>query len=495
MIFSRWIENGWEDHVADFHTYLRKDTRFLGFMEGDRKMQFSKLEKFVFEKVSDSKLPGISVALVKDGKAIWSRGFGFRDLEHGLAATPHTVYGIASVTKSFTCIAIMQLMEQGKLDVEEPVENYIPFPIRSAGDKVRLRHLMSHSSGIPALAYAESVINGVIGADQHWLPIATYEDMLTFLGEAQEWTVAKPGERFFYLNEGYVLLGYIIEKCSGVPYKEYIRGHIFRPLGMKRSFFDQEEVENDQDAATPYVITRDQERLPSRYPYGGITSDGGIISNVLDLAQYIAMFLGRGQADGNRILSPESIEMMESAHIATPLEGPFGIYGYGFGLGITADFGGYKLIGHSGGLGVATAYIGFIPERGVGIALLANGDGYPLSQMGMYGLSLLLDQDPEQLPFVQRERALDKLEGRYETYKGTMKASVRRAGDFLMLEVKDKYNDTVIPLVPEELSLESGKFYTLASGNRLPVEFQVREDDIRLFYERYAMLKTGELLK
>ncbi len=458
-------------------------------------MQFSKFEQFVFEKVSDSKLPGISIAVIKDGETIWSRGFGYRDLEHGLAATPQTLYGIASLTKSFTCIAIMQLMEQGKLDVEDPVETYIPFTIRPAGDTVRLRHLMSHSSGIPALAYAESVISGVIGASEHWLPIASYEDMLTFLGDAQEWTVAKPGERFFYLNEGYVLLGYIIEKCAGLPYKEYIRQHIFQPLGMERSFFDQEEVENDQDAATPYIITRDQERLPSRYPYGGITSDGGIISNVLDLAKYVSMFLGRGQLGGQQLLSPESIEMMETAHIATPLQGPFGVYGYGFGLGTTPDFGGHRLIGHSGGLGVATAYIGFIPQKGVGIALLANGDGYLLSQMGMYGLSLLLDQDPEQLPFVRRERVLDKLEGSYETYKGTMKALVKRAGDFLMLEVKDKYTDTVIPLVPEELNLESGRFYTLTNGNRLPVEFQVREGEVQLFYERYAMRKKGELLK
>src|SRR5205807_7508818 len=122
-------------------------------------------------KIAETKLPGLSIALVKNGAVIWSRGFGLRDAESGLAATPHTLYCIGSVTKSFTTLGIMQLAEQDKLRIDDPIEKYMPFDIRPGGETVRIWHLMTHSSGIPALAYAENVIGATIGATESWLPI------------------------------------------------------------------------------------------------------------------------------------------------------------------------------------------------------------------------------------------------------------------------------------------------------------------------------------
>jgi len=290
-------------------------------------MDLAQLEKFIFGKLSKSKLPGLSAAIVRGEEIIWKRGFGFRDLAHGLAATPHTLYAIASVTKSFTCIAIMQLLEQDKLGLDDPIDMHIPFGLQSAGEPVRIGHLMSHSSGIPALAYAESVIRSAIGAGEHWLPIASYSDLVIFMEEAEEWAIAKPGERWFYLNEGYVLLGYIIEQCAGIPYQEYLQRYIFQPLGMERTFFEKEQVEKDQDVATPYIITRDGERRPSVYPYGAISSDGGIISNVLDLAKYVSMVLGWGEYQKESVLPREAVEVMQTIRVLTPLEGPFGDVG------------------------------------------------------------------------------------------------------------------------------------------------------------------------
>jgi CubicO group peptidase (beta-lactamase class C family) len=456
-------------------------------------METAKLENFIFEKLSETKLPGLSLALVRGDEIVWQRGFGFRDLSCGLPATPHTLYGIASVTKSFTCIAVMQLMEQGKLSLEDPIDVHIPYDLKSEGEPVRIWHLMSHSSGIPALAYAESVIRSVIGAGEHWLPIGSHSDMLTFMQEAEGWAISKPGERWFYLNEGYVLLGMLVEKCSGMPYQEFVKTRILRSLGMERSFFEKKEVEADQDAAVPYIITRDGERKPSVYPYGAISSDGGIISNVIDLAKYVSMFLGWGEFSDAQILSRESVEAMQVARVRTPLQGPFGEVGYGYGLGIVPDFYGRKLVSHGGNVGVATAYIAFIPEENVGIALLSNGEGYPLNNFGMFGLALMLGEDPESLPFVFRERALKGLEGTYETYKGTMQVQVKKSGDFLMIEIKDRYTDVIVPLIPVRLGKNLRTFYTLTNGNKLPVEFRVRKDQTDLIYERYYMKKTGDL--
>ena len=178
-----------------------------------------KLDQFIQEKMNATHLPSVSGAAMVDGKIVWSRGFGFRDIAQGLAATDRTLYCIASMTKSFTCLAIMQLAEQGKLSVDDPIGQHIPFDLQAKGEPVRIWHLMTHSAGIPALAYAENVIRGMTGGLESWLPIATYADIVTFMGDAQGWATHKPGERWYYLNEGYQLLGYAIEQISGLSYQ------------------------------------------------------------------------------------------------------------------------------------------------------------------------------------------------------------------------------------------------------------------------------------
>jgi len=452
-----------------------------------------KFAEFVFEKMAETKLPGLSVAAVRGEGILWKAAFGFRDLALGLPATPSTIYGIGSVTKSFTALAIMQLAEKGVLSLDHPVEEYIPLKVRPGGEPILIRHLLSHTSGIPALAYAEAVIRETVGAGENWLPIGNAGDLLTFMAGAEDWAVARPGERWFYLNEGYVLLGAIIERCSGLPYAEYVKRNVLVPLGMERSFFCKDEVEKDPDAATPYVITRDGDRVASTYPYGAISSDGGLISSVLDLARYVAMYLGWGELDGMRLASQESVKEMETPQVTVPWQGPFGEEGYGYGLQVVPDFLGRKLIGHGGSVLVSTAYIGFIPEEGVGIALLANGSGYPLSHLGMYGLALMLGEDPDGLPFVKRDKALTELVGTYETYRGTMRALVRRTGDLLSLEIRDKYTDLIVPLIPEALEDDVRTFYALQQGRRLPVEFRCREGKVELVYERYLLRRTGDL--
>jgi CubicO group peptidase (beta-lactamase class C family) len=214
-------------------------------------MSYAQLEKFVFEKIAQTKLPGLSMALIKGDEVAWSRGFGYRDVERGLPATDHTLYSIGSVSKSFTCLAIMQLAEQGKLSVDDPIEKYMPFDIHLGGETICIKHFMSHTSGIPALGYAEQLIGEAIGSTESWLPIATAADMLTFLQGAQDWTWTKPGERWFYFNEGYVLLGAIIEQVSGMIFEDYIYQHIFEPLGMSRSFYAKSAFDADPDAAIP----------------------------------------------------------------------------------------------------------------------------------------------------------------------------------------------------------------------------------------------------
>jgi len=454
-------------------------------------MDYSRLEEFIFEKISKTHLPSLSVAIVENGELAYTRSFGFRDLDYGLRATPETLYGVGSVTKSFTALSIMQLAEKGKLSLEDPVRKYIPLNLEPKGKPVRVWHLLCHASGIPALAYAEGLIRYMTGAGGKWVLIASAEDLFTFMQDANQWVLAKPGERWFYLNEGYVILGYIIEKVSGMSYDKYVKENILKPLKMDRSFFRREDVEADANVATPYIITRDGELKKSVFPYG-IYADGGLISNVVDLARYITMYLNRGEYDGKALASSESIEEMEKPRVKVPLQ-VFGGESYGYGLSITPNFFGYKLVGHGGSVLVYTAYIGYIPEKRVGVALLANGSGYPLSQMGLYALALLLGKDPDELPFIKYEKTYELLSGLYETYKGTMDAKVVPKGGLLQIEICDKYTDMIIPLIPEEIEGDVKKFYAIQAGGKLPVEFLVEGERVELIYERYRLKKVGNL--
>jgi hypothetical protein len=138
---------------------------------------------------------------------------------------------------------------------------------------------------------------------------------------------------------------------------------------------------------------------------------------------------------------------------------------------------------------VYTAYVGYIPEKKIGVALLANASGYLLSHIGMYALSKLLKADPNTLAFIKNDRILSKLQGEYETYMRTMKAYVNKKGDFLYLEIKDRYTEQIMPLIPEKLEKDHATFYTISGGRKYTADFDIREDRIEMIYERYKLVK------
>ena len=459
--------------------------------------RFASLEEFVLARMGETHLPSVTVAAVERGETVYARGFGMRDIEHSLPATPRTRYGVGSVTKSFTCVALLQLQEQGRLRVDDPIERYVPVGVRPFGEPIRLHHFMTHSSGLPALAYAEAIIRHGSGASDRYLPMGGYDDMLTFLNGAEEWVYARPGERWFYLNEGYVLLGAVIERVSGQPYNEYIHDHILRPLGMTRTSFVTGEDDRDE-TAVPYVITKDKEQRPSRYLNGRLTSDGGLISSVEEMTAYLKMFLGDGHTGGATILSPSSLQAMLGRYVALPQElypgseaRPAGHYGYG--LSTYPDFFGHTLAGHGGAVLVSTAHLAFIPDRDVGVVVLANGTGYTLQHIAYFALASMLGEDPWRIPGLRAERALQQLEGHYETYQGTYGATVTRAGDFLMLKIENKLLSQTVPLVPLDLDPARPRFFALALGHRLIVDFHVSPAGIEVIYERYRMRRVGNV--
>ena len=443
---------------------------------------FHKIDGFILEKISEGRLPGLSLAVVKDGEVVYSRGYGFRDVSGAVPADEDTLYGIASITKSFTALAVMQLAEAGKLSLSDPVSNYIE-PVPEAFSDVTIHHLLTHSSGIPALGYAEAYIRGLAGLDDGWLPVTDPRDVLTFMVDAEDWREGSPGEKFFYLNEGYVALGMVVESVSGLRYEDYVRRYILEPLEMSRTYFSREEVERDGGLAKPYIVDESGNFIEKVFPYG-IYADGGLISNVVDLAKYLTMYLGGGMYKGRRIVGSGMLEAMEEPYIRLPYE-VIGGEAYGYGWRITPNFYGHKLVGHSGSVLVHTGYVGYIRDEGVAVAVLANGAGYPLSFIGEYVLALLIGEDPTKLPYIWKDRVLKGLEGEYQLYRGTVKARVVKRGSILYLVMKEAGRDVETPLFPIVLGEERSVFKTISNWREYNVEFRSRDGVVEFLYERY----------
>jgi len=458
-------------------------------------MSFIDIEKFIYEKVKETKLPSVTAGLIKDGNVIWSHAVGYRNLENSESATTRSIYGIGSVTKSFTSLAVMQLVEQGVLSLDDPVEKYLPFDVKPFGELIRIKHFLSHTSGIPALGYAEAVIRATVGDHERWIPAATSNDLITFMRDAGDWVLAKPGERWFYLNEGYELIGAIIANVSCMTYEDYITQRILKPIGMQHSFYSKKKAESDPEFAIPYAAMPEGKRMPSTYPYSSVAAAGGLISSVEDMLRCVEMYLNWGEVNGVQLVSRKSIEEMSTPRIATPQkDNPFGPYDYGYGLGILANFYGQTLVGHSGSVGVATAYMGFIPGKKLGVVVLANGSGYAPSLIGQYALAEALGEDPRAHPAIKIEDALEELTGNYETYKGTMKIQVRRSGDFLTVVALGKFGGNVTPLIPVSLEGDKRTFFTLGGASKTYADFTLDGDKATMVMERYAYHRTGKLV-
>ena len=452
-----------------------------------------KLESFIFERMTDRGVPGLSIAALDGGEICYERGLGFRDFSLNTSTTPGTIYCIGSVTKPFTALAVMQLHDEGLLSLDDPVEEYIPCKARPMGEKILVRHLLSHSSGLPSLGYAAATLSTVTEISDVWFPISSPQDLLVFMAGAEDWALSKPGQRYAYLNAGYILLGLVIEKASGEGYADYVKGHILDPLSMDRSTFHEEEVEEDDDVATPYIVLREGGRTPTRYPYGHLISDGGLMSNVEDMANFMKMLLSEGVFEGRSLVSPESIREMMEPKIQTlgePIEGGSRSH-YGYGLRIKTDFMGHRLIHHSGSVYGSSAYMGLIPDRGVGVVLLANG-GYFLGDMGEYALAMLLGRDPMELPYFRRMRALNELTGSYTTFRGTSDYKVTRSGGILQLESSYGRGTYTTPLIPVDLYGEKKTFKVYGMESATPVEFVKEKGGLFFIYDRTKAKRTGE---
>ena len=190
------------------------------------------IENYVPDAMHETKTPGCSVAVISGADIVYEGGFGWRNLELSLPATPDTLYGIGSCTKAFVATAILLLSERGKLSLDDPVDRYIPFRLRASKGPILIRHLLSHSSGLPALSTSEILIRKGLGVNEGF-PLADSGDFYRWVNGAQEEMTPGPGERFFYSNESYRMLGHIVQSLADMPFHEFIAENILGPSGWR----------------------------------------------------------------------------------------------------------------------------------------------------------------------------------------------------------------------------------------------------------------------
>lgn len=367
---------------------------------------------------SESGSPGLGISVFTATDVVLERGFGHRDREAGLPVTPETVFGVASITKSFTALTALALQERTLLSLEDDVRRYLPFErLWSEGAPARLHHFLSHASGLPptpsmtwlrhasqagdpvsaAPTLAETKLTLVPGgmgmpgtpvrslADVDALAAAIPDDdaerrtaalsseVASFAGlsawlDAHALPLAAPGELYSYSNDAFCLIGGVIEQVSGEPYAEAVRREVLAPLGMRRSRFDVHGVLADPDHATIYA--RDASgavvRSPAWQTTGRMQAGGMLKSTLADLRAYVRHLMAGGgparELAGPRIAS-----------------GPGATYG--LGLARRDDYHGLTLVSHGGSLKGVSSAIGYSPQLGVGLVVLANLEGVPAEQL------------------------------------------------------------------------------------------------------------------
>ncbi len=314
--------------------------------------------------INEDNIGSITAAAVKDGKVIWAKGFGWADKENNVMAEPVTIGRTGSISKSFTAILMMVLVEKGVIGLDEPVSKYLP-EIEQLEDKpdgakpVTFRHLASHTAGLIREPRLEGAAAGPIDG---WT-----QKILDSIPETSYQT--PPETEYSYSNIGYGILGYTLERAAGKPFMEMMEEYIFEPLGMKNTTFVINE-EQKKILSKGYAVRRDG-TVNTEHPElehagrGYKVPNGGIYSNVLDQAKIIGAMTETGSY---KLLTHESLD--EIHNVQTPRGGDRD-YGLGFFIYDMIDEG-VTLTGHSGSVSGYNAYLIYDRESKLGVVMFRN---------------------------------------------------------------------------------------------------------------------------
>ena len=305
----------------------------------------------MLEKMTEKDAPGIAVLVARDGKVLFSRGYGMADLSHDVPITTTTKFRIGSITKQFAGAAILKLQEDGKLNVTDKLSKF--FPDYPRGDEVTLHHLLTHSSGIKSFTSKSDFYSTVASS------VTTQEMIDSFKKDAFDFN---PGEKFSYNNSGYFLLGAVVEKVSGQSFNDYLRDTFFEPLGMHDTGVHTGTALLKHEA-TGYSIEGDKTTKAINWDMSRAGAAGSLYSTVEDLMRW-----NEGIFNG-KVLSEESLKAAFTPVTLSSGEEPPMKYGYGW---MTGEQRGLKTISHSGGLNGWLSHLTRYPDQNTTVVVFHN---------------------------------------------------------------------------------------------------------------------------
>ncbi len=345
------------------------------------------LDAWTANRVASRGQPSVSVGVVLGDHLVWARGYGFADLDKKIPATPQTLYRIGSITKSFTAVAILQLRDAGKLQLDDPLRrhlNEVHIQQHSTGTPdVTLRELLTHTSGL------QREVPGTVWTDGEFPSEAA---MGLLLKESYE-----PDTQWKYSNLGFALLGKVVAVEAGQPWDAYVQGHILTPLGMLKTRpiprSDEPGLAVGYVRTAPGGIFVPADKMPS----GPLDPAGAIASSIEDLARYVAFHMAEGSNGDSPVLSGRTLREMHRPQWLLPDWQS----AYGFGIGVRR-VDGLVRVGHGGGVPGQTTNIRFIPALKLGVIVLTNSDEGDPASYADYALQLLSPIVAKYLPHERR---------------------------------------------------------------------------------------------
>ena len=317
------------------------------------------IERFIGQQMADKELPALSIALVDDQQIVWAKGFGFADPQAKVPATAETVYRVGSVSKLFTDIAIMQLVEQGKLDLDAPVERYLPdfHPRSPFGKPITLRQLMSHRSGL--------VREPPVG--NYFDPTApSLARTITSLNDTE--LVYAPESHTKYSNAAIATGGYVLERTQHQPFAKYLKRAVLDPLGLAHSSFEP-APEVTKDLAKAYMWTIDGRVFEAPTFQMGIAPAGSMYTTVTDLSRFLSALFAGGRGSNGQILKQSTLDEMWTPQYAKAGSRT----GYGIGFAIS-EMNGHRKIGHGGAIYGFATQLSALPDDKLGVVVVTTKD-------------------------------------------------------------------------------------------------------------------------
>jgi len=319
------------------------------------------LDDLIAEQMEEHHIAGAAVAVVKDGELFFTRGFGSADLENGIPVDPEqTLFNLGSLSKLVTWTAVMQLAEQGKVDLNADVNTYLKdvqipatFP-----EPITLAHLMTHTAGFEELATGRFPLEleSVLALDAN-------------IAERRPARVRPPGTTLGYSNYGASLAGYIVQELSGMPYEQYVEDKIFGPLGMTRSTFRQPLPPALEEAqSVGYVFDQGEYQPHQEWMQG--SPAGALSSTSADIANFMIAHLQDGRYKDERILQEPTAREMHRLQFSRDPQADGWTYGF-----VETMVNGERIIGHTGTIGTFNSALVLLPERNIGLFVSYNGAG------------------------------------------------------------------------------------------------------------------------